>query len=109
LLNPEIVLLRQEPQTRERLERILKQILLLDRGGVVRTSRGGIELGGQWGTFPLSAMSDGYRSTTQWVLDFLGWQIFAEHLEADYMDGMLLIDELEQHLHPRWQRYTKSH
>lgn len=106
LLNPEVVLLRRDTETRSRLSRILEQILLLEpTEGGVRTSNRGIELGGRWGSQPLSVVSDGYRSTSQWVLDYLGWQLFADRFAEDYIDGILLIDELEQHLHPRWQRY----
>ena len=106
LLNPEIVLLRRDPKTRERLERILKQILLLEnpKDGI-HTSPRGVELEGPWGAQPITAVSDGYRSTSQWVLDYLGWQLFADRFREDQMDGVLLIDELEQHIHPRWQRY----
>jgi hypothetical protein len=106
LMNPEVVLLRRDPEVSSRLERILKQILLLDgQGSGVRRLSTGIELAGPWGSQPLMAVSDGYRSTSQWVLDYLGWQMFADRLQEGVMDGILLVDESEQHLHPRWQRY----
>ncbi len=105
LLNPEVVLLRRDPETRRRFEVILKQVLLLEGAGAIQTTGNGIELSGPWGALPIAAMSDGYRSTVQWVLDYLGWQMFADRLRSPSMDGLLLIDELEQHLHPRWQRY----
>lgn len=106
LLNPEIVLLRRDQKTRQQLERILKQILLLEQPkDGIHTSNRGVELGGPWGTQPIAAVSDGYRSTSQWVLDYLGWELFANRFRENRIDGILLIDELEQHLHPRWQRY----
>lgn len=106
LLNPEIVLLRRDVDTRRRLECILKQILLLeDADAGIDASPRGIELRGPWGRQPIAAVSDGYRSTSQWILDYLGWQLFAERFREDQINGILLIDELEQHLHPRWQRY----
>src|SRR5262249_15696082 len=90
LLNPEVVLLRRDPQTRQRLEAILKQILLLEApGGGIHTSDSGIELGGPWGSQPLSAVSDGYRSTSQWVLDYLGWLLFADRLKDNSVEGIL--------------------
>jgi hypothetical protein len=105
LLNPEVVLLRRDEPTRRRLEDMLTQILLLESSGSISTDRRGIQVRGPWGSLPVAAMSDGYRSTTQWALDYLGWQVFADRLNSTAIDGTLLIDELEQHLHPRWQRY----
>jgi predicted ATP-binding protein involved in virulence len=106
LLNPEVVLLRRDAKVSARLEQILKQILLLDESTTgIRRLNTGIELAGPWGSQPLMAVSDGYRSTSQWVLDYLGWQVFANRLEEGIIDGLLLVDEVEQHLHPRWQRY----
>jgi energy-coupling factor transporter ATP-binding protein EcfA2 len=107
LQNPEIVLLRHEPEVREQLEQKLLKILMLDEPGYkLNFTKRGIELDGPWGCLPFQVLSDGYRSTTQWVLDFIGWLIHAERLiDNPDIGGILLIDELEQHLHPRWQRY----
>ncbi len=107
LQNPEVVLLRTDPVQRAALERKLMRILLLDsRGEKIAYPRSGFEIEGPWGNFPFRVLSDGYRSTVQWVLDFLGWAIYADRLPGKpEIGGILLIDELEQHLHPRWQRY----
>jgi energy-coupling factor transporter ATP-binding protein EcfA2 len=107
LQNPEIVLLRHDPEVREKLEQKLLQILMLDEPGYkMNFTKRGLELEGPWGCLPFQVLSDGYRSTTQWVLDFIGWLIHAERLiDNPDIGGILLIDELEQHLHPRWQRY----
>jgi energy-coupling factor transporter ATP-binding protein EcfA2 len=107
LQNPEIVLLRHEPEVREQLEQKLLQILMLDGPSYkLNFTKRGLELDGPWGCLPFQVLSDGYRSTTQWVLDFIGWLIHAERLiDNPDIGGILLIDELEQHLHPRWQRY----
>lgn len=105
--NPEVILLRSDPKVREQLENRLLNILMLDapEHKIIYTNRG-IELDGPWGRQPLQVLSDGYRSTTQWVLDFLGWLIQANRLiDNPDIGGILIIDEIEQHLHPRWQRY----
>lgn len=105
--NPELVLLRRDPETRRQIEHLLLDILMLDGSEhkIHYTDRG-IEVEGPWGRQPLQVMSDGYRSTTQWVLDFMGWLIQANRLlNNPDIGGILLIDEIEQHLHPRWQRH----
>jgi energy-coupling factor transporter ATP-binding protein EcfA2 len=107
LQNPEIVLLRRDPEVRSQLEQKLLSILMLDLPDCeINYTKRGIELDGPWGRLPFQVLSDGYRSTTQWVLDFMGWLIQAERLIGNPdIGGILLIDEIEQHLHPRWQRY----
>ena len=59
----------------------------------------------------LDALSDGYLVTASWVIDMMARWI--EHREAldkpvgddilAQMTGLALIDEIDQHLHPRWQ------
>ena len=39
------------------------------------------------------------------MLDFLGWQLYNKRIQLSGCFGMLLVDEIEQHLHPKWQRY----
>ncbi len=63
------------------------------------------------GRSSLEALSDGYGSTFGWVLDLIArW---SEHgrkaerpLDGDFtkeLTGLVLIDELDLHLHPSWQ------
>lgn len=63
------------------------------------------------GYVPLSALSDGYISMTGWVIDLMARWI--ERMEAEkriitsnfpeQMRGLVLIDEIDLFLHPRWQ------
>jgi predicted ATPase len=62
------------------------------------------------GELPFSALSDGYQAMAAWCGDLL-WQI-TESFE-DYSDplrarGLLLVDEIDLHLHPVWQRRLVS-
>ncbi len=64
------------------------------------------------GRVPLGALSDGYLTTLGWTVDFIAR--YAEYARGreDYqpsgsfhqaMPCVVLIDELDLHLHPRWQ------
>ncbi len=110
LQNPELVLLRRNPELRDLLQQKLFDVLMLsDEGGEIEDSDTGLQIRGPWGAVPFNVLSDGYRSTTQWLLDLFAWMIHAGRLPAiSEPRGILLIDELEQHLHPRWQRYIMN-
>ncbi|HZH77147.1 MAG TPA: AAA family ATPase [Archangium sp.] len=56
---------------------------------------------------PTIAMSDGYRSVLALAGDLI-WrliQAFPESSNPLHEEGVVLIDELDIHLHPRWQRH----
>ncbi len=55
---------------------------------------------------PALHLSDGYRSMLALVLDLLHWSIksFPENLNSLQTKGIVLIDEIDAHLHPTWQR-----
>ncbi len=51
-------------------------------------------------------LSQGYQSTFAWVADLLGHAFLdaGRPVEPADMTGIVLLDELDLHLHPRWQR-----
>lgn len=55
---------------------------------------------------PFRALSDGYRSMLALGIDLLRWivQAFPQTQQPLSCRGVVLIDELDAHLHPRWQR-----
>jgi hypothetical protein len=55
---------------------------------------------------PATSLSDGYQSMLAWIADLLG-QAYLEWKKvrpAREISGIALIDELDLHLHPTWQR-----
>ena len=56
----------------------------------------------------LRDLADGYKSTCLWVTDFLGWALASGRGFETPFDGIVVIDEIEQHLHPKWQKRVIS-
>lgn len=59
---------------------------------------------------PFNAMSDGYRSYIGWIGDLL-YHLYTScpaHLDLLEMSGIVLVDEVDLHLHPTWQREVVS-
>ena len=57
-------------------------------------------------TVPFAALSDGYRAFIGWVADMLYHltQGAGSGKRLDETQGIVLIDEIDLHLHPQWQR-----
>ncbi len=57
-----------------------------------------VDLPGTW-------LSQGYQSTIAWIADVVGQFFFerGEPLAPEEMEGLVLLDEIDLHLHPRWQ------
>ncbi len=58
------------------------------------------------GIIPLEHLSDGYQNMAAWVGDLLYriTETFGDYTKPMEARGLLLIDEVELHLHPKWQR-----
>jgi len=58
------------------------------------------------GSLPLNSLSDGYQNIVAWCGDLLYrvTETFADHKDPFAARGLLLIDEVDLHLHPIWQR-----
>ena len=56
-------------------------------------------------TLPAVWLSQGYQAVTSLVADIIGnvWLEAGEPVELDDMEGIVLVDELDLHLHPTWQ------
>ena len=110
LQNPELVIRRlaatkggQTVWTRQ----ILKALCAVTRARNIRLTTAGLRVDGPWGDgMPLRDLADGYKSSVLWVTDLIGWALaFKPHLKTTQaIRGIVILDEMEQHLHARWQR-----
>jgi len=106
LQNPELSFRRIQSKgiSIDTLLRRVDQLLMLEPGSAVMDNSG-LRLKGPWGEFvPMGGLGDGYKAMVGWIADLLGWSLmFDESMFQTHISGMVIIDELEQHLHPRWQ------
>ena len=86
------------------LKTLLRHLLQLEPRDRVHLTRTGISISTRKGQHPLSSLGDGYRSTITWLLDLVSWWYLRGSKHLTDIHGIVLIDEIEQHLHPRWQR-----
>lgn len=111
LADPELTLRRLQSlvgtQTYDRTLRGLKRALgLAEEDEITPRPGGGVFVTGPTvgGSIPLETWADGYRLTFSWLLDLYAWAMQAEAIDGEgHVRGILLIDEIEQHLHPSMQ------
>jgi hypothetical protein len=113
-----------EPAQARAYNRILKQVFVegnllpgvvdleLRGQGMVRTRqdlleahRFDFELGGQRVRIPATSLSNGYQGAIAWLSDLIGHILLeaGKAVAPERMEGLVLIDELDLHMHPRWQ------
>lgn len=107
LQNPELAIRRLGSPEQERAIETLKNILKLDDVRLAESGKSdmGISVRDPRNVeVALRDLADGYKSTFLWVTDFLGWATaFGSRLDKATA-GIVIIDEIEQHLHPKWQK-----
>ena len=107
LQNPELIARRvasNDPTQWEVIKDGLKNILMLESEDDIVLEMAGMYVKGKWGKVALNSLSDGYRSLSSVIMDFLGWWILKGNWDLENISGIFIVDELEQHLHPKWQR-----
>lgn len=107
LQNPELTIRRLSERS-DLLQREIFHSLstFADTKEIHLTSRG-IVVDGAWGKrMPLRDLADGHRSSFLWLTDLIGWALaYKPDIRGLHgIRGIVLIDELEQHLHARWSR-----
>lgn len=75
---------------------------------ITKTSRLGrhVEVKTPFGWVRISEMSLGYKSLIAWIVDFASRMFHYHRTKADPFNepAVVLIDEIDLHLHPKWQR-----
>src|SRR5690606_31919722 len=72
---------------------------------LVEKHRFELKIGAETLKLPATWLSQGYQSTIAWIADIIG-QVFSEAggpVALAEMEGLVLIDEIDLHLHPKWQ------
>ena len=71
-----------------------------------KKSSDGLRFRTRYGNVPLDGLSLGHRTVTAWIIDLASRLIqhYPESTEPLAEPGVVLIDEIDLHLHPLWQR-----
>lgn len=77
---------------------------------ISRGGKTGVHAVTPYGEVPLADLSFGYQTMTAWLAD-IGWRIF-QHYPASANPlrepAIVLVDEIDLHLHPKWQRQLRK-
>ena len=116
LIQTELALRRLEDFLGEKryqnvLTNIKKALGLRPTDTIETTKGGGVTISGSriGKRIPLEGWADGYRKTLAWILDLYAWAMRADCVtETGDVTGLVLVDEIEQHLHPSMQANVLS-
>jgi hypothetical protein len=100
---------RDDDATSARRLELVKQALetnLLPEQVSLQVKSRGVSFYSHGHPIPLMQLSDGYRSTLALAIDLIRWltAAYPNNPEPLKQEGVVLIDEIDAHLHPSWQR-----
>ena len=75
-----------------------------------KTRKRGVQVETVFGEVPFKSLSLGYQTMTAWMVD-LSWRLYQRYPTSPNPlrePAIVLIDELDLHLHPRWQRELRQ-
>ena len=74
------------------------------------SDQGGILVKTPYGSVPFCQLSLGYRTVFAWAVD-IAWNLIQHYPDSDNPYGesaIVIVDEIDLHLHPRWQREIRK-
>jgi hypothetical protein len=72
---------------------------------MAESNRFELRVDGQRLNLPATWLSDGYQAMISWITDLLGHALLEdEDADPRELQGIVLLDEIDLHLHPTWQR-----
>lgn len=113
LQNPELNIRRIETLgiPRKDIFSKIEHICMLPKGSLSMDYAGMRVNSHSVGKIPFGAVSDGYQATITWLMDLFGWKSLHEGGKKRVVktkilnpSGIIIVDEIEQHLHPKWQK-----
>jgi hypothetical protein len=94
-----------------RVVELLTSGLLPDVTGLTFLGSAGVLAKTPFGDVPLDGLGLGYQTVLAWLVDLV-WRMFTAYPDLeDPLSGpaTVLVDEIDLHLHPRWQRQIIDH
>ncbi len=99
---------KEEAKLLSKIQDLMADLLDLESPDNFILTPTGIKVIGHWGISELSELGDGYQAVINLVADLLSWWFLRENENSEWdlgnLKGIVIIDEIEQHLHPKWQR-----
>lgn len=84
----------------------IKDIRCVPVGQGTRTGHVEVQVTTPYGKVPLGELSFGYQTLTAWIVDLVA-RMFVRYPESKnplHENAVVLVDEIDLHLHPKWQR-----
>jgi predicted ATP-binding protein involved in virulence len=75
-----------------------------------KDAKTGVHIKTPYGEIPLRQLSFGYQTVTAWLTD-MAWRLFIHFPKSKnplHEPAIVLVDEIDIHLHPRWQRELRQ-
>lgn len=82
--------------------RALRVVLMLKNDALIEIDEGRIMIDTAQGRTPLDKLSVGYKSVIAMVIDIIR-ELFTYYDSLENAYAVVLVDEIETHLHPRWK------